>query len=834
MSDELVLTIDPPYIGSAVSPEVDITETDTTYTVDITDFRGVHSYTVEKTDQAIADAETAATNANTAAANATSTANQAAQYARTTADQAAADAQATADEAAGRADTAAASATSAAQAATQAAGTANTSAQNADAKAALADSKAGLANQAATTANQASQAAEAAKTAANTAAGQATTAAGNANTAAQTATTAAGNADAKAQLADTAAANADTATANANTATTNATNAAQAANNAADVAIEAAETITDGYFPKMLAGAAESLMDETDTATFAERVSSHDGVARIEAIQGNTVVFNQLAQTVSRTNSDNGISVVLDGNGKATVSGTASSDASVACVHPNVIAAISGHKYLMKGVPSGGSRSTYYMITTNVAVWGDSQLRSDYGSGIILTAQASGNVGVLLAVKNSQTVDSAFYPQFFDLTQMFGAGNEPSTVAEFESLFPETYYPYDAGSLLNVNMEDVRTVGFNQFDEVWESGLIAQAGIDSADNKYLRAKNYTRVFGGATYHITRGAYAQAVNFFGLAFYDVNKEFISRPNIPALNNVTEADYTAPIAAYYVRPVFGNSGGSAITPEQAPTLCINISNAALNGTYKPYTTDTREIPVSTYFPDGMKSAGSIHDELTMSKAVKRVGVVDLGALNWIVSTSGDLTYYTTNALKGAKAPSNNGTVANMQSARFTSLSRNAFIADTGDNIAYNVANVLMVHTSTQYESAAAFKAAMSGVLLHYELATPVETEITPPLTMTYTVENGGTESIVIPTGEQSAAPTMAIVYGLTADGVVDKALSVIAPIEGATASTNYSVNAYFVHDQQLYRVTSAIATGEAITPGTNCVACTVMGEVIRLTA
>ena len=102
------------------------------------------------------------------------------------------------------------------------------------------------------------------------------------------------------------------------------------------------------------------------------------------------------------------------------------------------------------------------------------------------------------------------------------------------------------------------------------------------------------------------------------------------------------------------------------------------------------------------------------------------------------------------------------------------------------------------------------------------------------MTYTVEQGGTESIVIPTGEQSAAPTMAIVYGLTADGVVDKALSVIAPIEGATASTNYSANAYLVHNQQLYRVTSAIATGEAITPGSNCVACTVMGELVRLTA
>ena len=36
----------------------------------------------------------------------------------------------------------------------------------------------------------------------------------------------------------------------------------------------------------------------------------------------------------------------------------------------------------------------------------------------------------------------AFYPQLFDLTEMFGAGNEPKTVAEFKAKFPNDYYPY--------------------------------------------------------------------------------------------------------------------------------------------------------------------------------------------------------------------------------------------------------------------------------------------------------------------------------------------------------------------------------------------------------
>ena len=36
----------------------------------------------------------------------------------------------------------------------------------------------------------------------------------------------------------------------------------------------------------------------------------------------------------------------------------------------------------------------------------------------------------------------SFYYAIFNLTKMFGAGNEPSTIEEFERLFPESYYAY--------------------------------------------------------------------------------------------------------------------------------------------------------------------------------------------------------------------------------------------------------------------------------------------------------------------------------------------------------------------------------------------------------
>ena len=52
------------------------------------------------------------------------------------------------------------------------------------------------------------------------------------------------------------------------------------------------------------------------------------------------------------------------------------------------------------------------------------------------------------------------------------------------------------------------------------------------------------------------------------------------------------------------------------------------------------------------------------------------------------------------------------------------------------------------------------------------------------------------------------------------------------DGPTATANHAVGSYLTMGGTLYRVTTAIATGEAITPGTNVMATTVMAEVLSL--
>jgi hypothetical protein len=102
------------------------------------------------------------------------------------------------------------------------------------------------------------------------------------------------------------------------------------------------------------------------------------------------------------------------------------------------------------------------------------------------------------------------------------------------------------------------------------------------------------------------------------------------------------------------------------------------------------------------------------------------------------------------------------------------------------------------------------------------------------MTYRVEQGGTESIIVPDGEISAAPVLTIAEGESAADVVMDALPCIAAPDGPVATSSHAVNTYLTMQGKLYKVTSAITVGETIKSGTNVVQTTVMAELIARTA
>jgi hypothetical protein len=524
--------------------------------------------------------------------------------------------------------------------------------------------------------------------------------------------------------------------------------------------LEANYALQDGYYEMLTAGSADNLTGRGDGvgAEFIYRPTHGngditDGVATIESVKGNTLVFNQLvaANTAITQNSTVNLPV-----------GTK---------------IISGNKYLLKAnfqFSEVGTEYPDYAIYTRKNGVNTRLFRLDASeNGVVAAIATATESGV--SDGTSASHDGAiwlYFPlygstgaitdyQLFDLTRMFGAGNEPATVEEFEALYPASYYAYDAGSLLNVNMQGVRTVGFNQFDGELEVGYIdVITGANAADNNRYRSKNFIPVFANTDYFIKNDSHAISASVpFGAYYYDENKNFISTTSFYGTRIITTPS-NCRYMRFFVNEALANS---------ADDICVNLSwSGYRNGEYEPYWTQTREIDTAAYFPDGMKSAGSVYDEMTATKAVKRVGVVDLGTLDWAVGgTQGGTNRFYLVDVSGIKAPADNSTNANLTCTRYKTVS-NANINYNIEGIAVSSGGTLFVYDKN-YESdttAATFKAAMSGVMLNYELAEPVETEITPELNLTYKVSDFGTEEIIVADNEQTAPVPMQIVYGLNA--------------------------------------------------------------------
>lgn len=100
------------------------------------------------------------------------------------------------------------------------------------------------------------------------------------------------------------------------------------------------------------------------------------------------------------------------------------------------------HTFLLIGCP--GTNVNDVALYTADSITGDSK-QWEEGRGSIVTGNYYKNKANYLYIRiltgyvcNNLT----FKPQLYDLTEMYGAGNEPATVAEFRQKFPDELYPY--------------------------------------------------------------------------------------------------------------------------------------------------------------------------------------------------------------------------------------------------------------------------------------------------------------------------------------------------------------------------------------------------------
>ena len=700
----------------------------------------------------------------------------------TVAEQAAASATA----AAGSADTASTKATAAANSATAASNSATT-----------ATTKAG---EAATSATNAANSANAANTKAGEAASSATAASGSATTASTKAGEASASATAAAGSATAASGSATSANTNALKAEgyavgqQNGTDVASGSpyyeNNAKYYSEEAAASAAsidpdtlakiDGSYSSLTAGNAEQLVSTVgvnDKTPYLFRTTGGSADVgdrvKLSEITGGTVAWNQL---YNRTDNlmTNGITFT-NSNGRVSISGQASGNAFYTYVIPEGVKA--AHKYLLSGGNSASLDNTPKMY----AAFADSSRYNliNGKTATIFSPSSDVNGSVTVYAQSGWDADlnpRTFIPQLFDLTQMLGStiadyvysleqNTDGAGVAWFRKLFPKPYYAYDAGSLLSVKTTAHKEVGFNQFDT--ESATVYKAYLQTIDGSPLtyawtQSSDSRSVAIKCLPNTTYCVYLRGTAPTLMRVGDIASE--SLPSTP-----DSGGWTIPLNKAFStvqsgqnRVVYTTSDdakwlvvqiGQSLVPSRLTDLNVNLHwDGERDGEYEPYEANTyalddvelRGIPKldasnnlyydgDSYAPDGT--------------VTRKYEIIDLGLQNWTLSVGGANIF--TFTLSDRKYSSDIKAICSRYPFKGT-VNQAVDVPNNGDKTCcfyyqsgQSYKNFYIYDTS--YSTADAFKTAMNGVYLVYELATPT-TETADPYQETQVCNDFGTEEFV----------------------------------------------------------------------------------------
>jgi hypothetical protein len=330
--------------------------------------------------------------------------------------------------------------------------------------------------------------------------------------------------------------------------------------------------------------------------------------------------------------------------------------------------------------------------------------------------------------------------QLFDLTLMFGAGNEPSTVAEFEAIFPEPYYAYDAGRLLNFNPAGLKTVGFNLWDEEWVSGYTNDNNNGSIvpTTGNICSVNLIPVMPNTQYFMK---FAQGKQGH-VIWFDKNKQLGG----VIVEWAYSRSFTTPADCAYIRFYYYQGSGESTYNNDA---CLSLYNASKNGTYEAHWENNCPIDITTLkgratgsttdvvmFPDGLCSAGSVYDEIDLKngRAVKRIGKVDLGTLDYArgeTSVSGVYRIAASFAGHPQSKSVNADSHVNLICPKYTEDTANYIWGGEASDKSVSIVSMVWLRDDSIVASdiVNGHISKLEGVMVYYELATPIEYTFDP---------------------------------------------------------------------------------------------------------
>ena len=460
---------------------------------------------------------------------------------------------------------------------------------------------------------------------------------------------------------------------------------------------------------------------ETDSDTaYAKTVPTGAKLMSVKSVGGRSIVWNQLVKPVPAVVTGAGVKATFSDDGIITLNGTATTTGSAVSVQS--VKNQKGHKYLMIASPLSGVYGKDQLQFSSQSYGQDST-----GHGTIITNESSNEKWYYtLYVYEGVTYDNVkLQPQIFDLTAMFGSGNEPSTVEEFEKMFPADYYPYNAGEIISADTESIIEQGAN----LYYGTDMLKCGSD--DYEYI-ANSYRckaiKLKPNTTYTLS---FTSDKTSEIILLMNVNTVVNSQPYLDFRKTSDNRSYrTGDNGCLYVGVYAGNGNvASADVVKRLSECKIMISEGDTPTAYAPFHRNEYAIPEAIKALPGYGwSAGTARNyvDYENKRYVQCVQSVDLGTLSWRV---GDSVSFKTFQLTGQKLTKNYDIAPNILCSKYPTKTQNELwgkINVTGITTAANVDGYVYLN-DTAYTDAAAFQQAMQGVMLYYELESPIVTDI-----------------------------------------------------------------------------------------------------------
>ena len=350
--------------------------------------------------------------------------------------------------------------------------------------------------------------------------------------------------------------------------------------------------------------------------------------------------------------------------------------------------------------------------------------------------------------------------QLFDLTEIFGPGNEPLSVSEFKAIFPDLPYvstPEPVKKKLPLILQATGSNIIEPGELIRTTGNLTSAYIPSGEDYLVSAE------------ISQTPVPLKVKI-SPRDRDIYASEISRSQQKAIISVERKDKSQNFVQLY-------KGDNVPTDQQWDNIvrCGELKKLRITreksvssvSPYFPKTTSTTKMHIPEIFPNGLCSVGQVCDEISNGLVTKRIGSVDLGTLNYIKHTgtlNSSVSYYSCPNTYGAWSDSESHNLGNqfiVSGVRYRQGSAEKVYQGScpDKTISMSVGGEFRIRDD-KYTTPEALKSALSGTIVYYILKTPSRSRI--PWDIKYRFNSAGIEEVLPRSGATPhMVPTQAFI-------------------------------------------------------------------------